>query len=129
MSHPLDNPIWNALNSGNNTLAYGTGSSMFIKRDVGFFAGLKDNIEEDLRDLYQLLPVKSVAVLFTVNDIPVPSCWEVRLRKELLQMVYQSKQPVVMDKNGIVTLGEENIPSMLELTSLTKPGPFLERTI
>jgi predicted GNAT family acetyltransferase len=31
--------------------------------------------------------------------------------------------------NKIIPLSKENVPEMIELTQLTEPGPFLERTI
>jgi predicted GNAT family acetyltransferase len=129
MTHILDNPIWNALLSGNKPFCHGTGSARFIQRDIGLFAGLQDNSEQDLLELHSLLPINSAVVLFTPTEISIPSCWGTRLKKDLLQMEYRPVHPVVADRNQIEILKEENIPAMLELTSLTKPGPFLQRTI
>jgi len=129
MTHILDNPIWNALNSGNRTIAFGTDSATYIKRDVGLFAGLKDNSVQDLHELYTLLPSKSVVILFTPGDISIPSYWRIQLKKDLLQMEYQHSNSFIADKSEIVQLTDDNIPAMLELTALTKPGPFLQRSI
>jgi ribosomal protein S18 acetylase RimI-like enzyme len=129
MTHTIDNPIWNALNSGNSLYAFGTDSARYIKRDVGLFAGLKDNSEHDLEALYTLLPSKSVVILFTPGDISIPAYWRIQLKKDLLQMEYEHSLSFIEGKNEIVKLGDEHIPAMLELTALTKPGPFLQRSI
>jgi predicted GNAT family acetyltransferase len=129
MTHTLDNPIWNALNSGNSLFAFGTDSARYIKRDVGLFAGLKDNSVQDLQALYSLLPSKSVVILFTPGEISIPSSWRIQLKKDLLQMEYQHSNSFIEGNNEIVKLNDDNIPAMLELTALTKPGPFLQRSI
>jgi predicted GNAT family acetyltransferase len=129
MTHTLDNPIWNALASGNRPFAYGTDSARYLKRDIGVFAGLKDNSVNDLHELYKILPSKSVVILFTPTDISIPSHWRIQLKKELLQMEYRDSYSFITDKSEIVQLKDENIPAMLELTALTKPGPFLQRSI
>lgn len=129
MSHILDNPIWNALVTGNKHLAYGTETAKYLKRDVGFFAGLKTNSETELQDLHSLLPVKSLVVLFTPEELSVTAGWQVTLEKELLQMVCDPATLPMENKDGLIALEEKHIPAMLELTALTNPGPFLTRTI
>jgi predicted GNAT family acetyltransferase len=129
VTHLLDNPIWNGLISGNKTLAYGSGQVRYLKRDVGIFAGLKTNSENDLQELHAMLPEKSLVVLFTPDKISIPDNWLVIEDKVILQMVYQS-QPLQHRETGpLIPLQDKDIPAMLELTALTQPGPFLPRTI
>lgn len=56
--------------------------------------------------------------------------WEL-LEMECCQMVYE--EPVdsftTPASSLIVPLTEEHVPQMLELTALTKPGPFFSKTI
>jgi predicted GNAT family acetyltransferase len=125
----LDNPIWNALVTGNKELAYGNAHVKYIKRDVGFFAGLKTNSETELADLHALLPEKSRIILFTPEEISVPSGWDIELKKGVLQMVYQQQGSPIVNANELTRLQEKDIPAMLELTARTNPGPFLSRTI
>ena len=47
-SHILDNPIWNALTTGNKHFAFGNEQAKYIKREVGLFAGMKNNSEKQL---------------------------------------------------------------------------------
>lgn len=129
MTHVLDNPIWNGLTSGNKTLACGSGQARYLKRDVGIFAGLKTNSEPDLHELHALVPQKSLVVLFTPEEISIPDNWLVLENKVILQMMYRSQQLPRPEAPQGVPLQDKDIPAMLELTALTRPGPFLSRTI
>ncbi len=129
MSHLLNNPIWHALTSGNKKFARGTKTVKYIKRDVGFFAGMQRNSKKALNDLYRLLPEGSKVILFTPKKISIPKGWQIKIERPLLQMICRKKQNVVNDMKGIRRLGNSNIPAMLKLTHLTNPGPFLQRTI
>lgn len=129
MSHLLDNPIWQALTSGNKKFASGSKTVKYIKRDVGFFAGMKRNSQKALNELHGLLPAGSKVILFTPKQIIIPATWSIKLEKPLLQMVCKKKRIVVPGLQHIKPLGDKNIPAMLKLTHLTNPGPFLQRTI
>lgn len=129
LTHILDNPIWNALITSNKHLAYGNEQAKYLKREVGFFAGLKTNSERDLGDLLALMPSKSLVVLFTPAELVIPAGWTLELKKEILQMVYQQPGSSLRNSMEIIPLQDHDIPAMLALTALTKPGPFLSRTI
>lgn len=128
MTHILDNPIWNALRTGSKPFSIGHERARYMRRDVGFFAGLKTNSESDLNELHALVPEESLVVLFTSGELSVPDGWRLEVKKDLIQMVYQS-QDVPPEAQGLLSLQDKHIPAMLELTELTKPGPFLPRTI
>jgi hypothetical protein len=50
---------------------------------------------------------------------------------DITQLLYEKPVTILTTKNShlIVPLGMEHVPQMIELTALTKPGPFLEKTI
>lgn len=129
MSHILDNPIWNALVTGNKQFAYGSAQAKYIKRDVGLFAGLKTNSKKDLANLHALVAEKTRVILFTPKEIRIPTGWKTEQKKALLQMVYQQQGPPPRDDKELIPLQEKDIPAMLDLTNRTNPGPFLSRTI
>ncbi|WP_247235272.1 GNAT family N-acetyltransferase [Telluribacter sp. SYSU D00476] len=129
MDHILDNPIWNALSTGSKPFSIGHEQARYMRRDIGFFAGLKTNSENDLNELHALVPEGSLVVLFTPGEISIPNGWRVEVKKDLIQMVYQSQDVPPVEAHQLVPLQDKHIPAMLELTDLTKPGPFLSRTI
>lgn len=127
----LDNPIWNALNTGNRKMAYGIARVKYIDRDVGLFAGFEfeNQSAEALDELSDLLPSKAQVVLFTTNEIVVPNTWHVKMKRALLQMVCRANGTMPQDKKDIVALREKDIEAMIALTHLTNPGPFYKGTI
>ena len=128
MEHLLDNPIWNALNTGNTKLANGDGRAKFLDRDAGAFVALRENSIGGLMSLYGMTPAESPVVLFVSEDISIPEEWEILVKKPLLQLVYLHKY-APQERVEATTLSEKNVAAMLSLTALTQPGPFLPRTI
>ncbi|OON68882.1 GNAT family N-acetyltransferase [Hymenobacter sp. CRA2] len=129
MEHPLDNPIWNALLTGNQPLAIGDELARVFPRDVGAFAGLAGYSPQAFARLHELAPVGAPTILFTAEPISLPMGWQQRLHRELLQLVYPHPEAPAVDSHNLVALEEQHIPAMLALTALTSPGPFLDRTI
>ncbi|NCI45751.1 GNAT family N-acetyltransferase [Sediminibacterium soli] len=131
MTHILDNPIWHALQTGNTPIAFGNDHAKYTRRDIGLFAGMPDNSPAHLSELHALTPEGNIVVLFTPGEITVPAGWQTELQKPILQMVYETPTPAPPPAAdpALVPLQEKDIPAMLELTALTKPGPFLQRTI
>ncbi|QIX62694.1 GNAT family N-acetyltransferase [Hymenobacter sp. BT18] len=129
MEHPLDNPIWNALITGNQPLAIGGELARVLPRDVGAFAGLAEYSPRAFARLHELSPAGAPTILFTAEPITLPPGWQQRLHRELLQLVYPHAEAPVVESSHLVALQEEHIPAMLALTALTSPGPFLARTI
>ncbi|WP_374163571.1 GNAT family N-acetyltransferase [Arcticibacter sp. MXS-1] len=129
MNHVLDNPIFNALNTGNAHIAQGSSNAKYYVRDVAFFAGLKDNTGHEFQELRELLPEKSVAVLFTPAGINVPSGWNLMVEKKLLQMTYETQRTPAIEGAPLVSLDYPDLDKIQSLISLTNPGPFMDRTL
>ncbi len=70
---------------------------------------------------------QDIAVLFTPDAVKPPAEFKVTLADTGEQMI---GTPIETPANGvdIVTLGVDDVPAMIELTALTKPGPFSART-
>jgi ribosomal protein S18 acetylase RimI-like enzyme len=129
MTHPLDNPIWTALNSGAAMHAHGTTQVRFVDRSMGFFAGLAAYGATELEQLYAIMEEGMRVILFTPGALDLDDRWTIHNDHELLQLVCESDCPRPLEKEGIRPLGEADVAQMLALTKLTKPGPFLEKTI
>lgn len=129
MNHPLDNPIWNALCTGSAKFAHGDNYCKFIQPEMGFFAGLSSYEEEDIQRLFAACATGQQVILFAPGHIELNDNWLVLNDHELLQMVCLNDLEFEMTPVTLTKLVDQDIPAMIELTGLTKPGPFLNRTI
>jgi len=129
MEHPLDNPIWHGLTTGNQHLALGNEQARYLPKAIGAFAGLREYSASAFASLHEMTLTGAPTVLFTATEIAIPEDWKVLVQKNLLQLVYQSPTPPTLDSTGIVALQPKDIPAMVALTAQTNPGPFLSRTI
>ena len=129
MDHPLDNPIWTALNSGSASFAYGNGTVRFIDRRIGFFAGIPLYDTEHLDQLYAEMDSGMRVIVFTPGYLNLDAKWKVRNDNALLQMVFDKPSINLSLDASIRALAAADVPEMLALTQLAKPGPFLENTI
>jgi len=126
MQHPLDNPVWNALISGNAALASGNQRVKFFDSQVSPFAAVPDLSEPNLHELENLYPYDRPVLLWSKEKLGIPDVWKVLDCIDGLQMVYDNESPIETPGSEIVKLTAADIPEMMELTRLTRPGP-LER--
>ena len=127
MEYVLDNPAWYALTSGNKSLAYGTEQVKFFDKDVAPFVGFNENSAENFDTLYELINHSGLVMFISPQHGTIPGKWKVLRHISCLQMIFNgSVAPANVD---LINLTNEHIPQMMELTELTKPGPFRERTI
>ncbi len=129
MDHVLNNPIYNALISGNKIFARGDERVKFFPEDISPFAGLPENSQPDLHVLYQISPAKSFFILFTVQEMEIPVKWKVMAQMNILQMVRNNPVPLAEADEELIVLQEEHVPEMMALTKMTNPGPFVSGTI
>ena len=128
IDHVLDNPVWNAMISYNGHLATGTGQVKLFPEDIGPFAGLKSLDSGSLQQLYELLCTDREVVIIIAGHVQIPGHFKVIKEGHLYQMTGEKVKQSSHD-NMIVPLRKQHVPQMLELTQLTNPGPFRERTI
>jgi len=126
----LDNPIWNAMISGNNSLTIGNEYAKFFPEDVAPFAGLKEFDEQSFQQLHNIFPKNRVAVIFSAMPVEIPANWNVKDSIKAFQMIFDRvNKPLPGDEVEILSLSKEHVPEMIALTKLTHPGPFAKRTI
>nr|WP_068888017.1 GNAT family N-acetyltransferase [Pedobacter panaciterrae] len=129
MTHILDNPIYNALNSAHSTLSSGTDHVKYYLEDIGSFAGLKDNSKLDFETLYENSPLESLFIIFTPNVVDIPDQWKLITQIDMFQMIYESKELPAGTDIDFVDLDKSHVEEMTALVELTQPGPFRSRTI
>ncbi|MFO1123680.1 MAG: GNAT family N-acetyltransferase [Hyphomicrobiales bacterium] len=128
MTSPLDNPVWHALTGPQAQFALGAGPVRRYLPDISPFAGVVDCGAGALDALAGLVPVGGQALVLMAASDPIASTRLLVARSfEGVQMVARSvtapDRPL-----QVVDLGDADVADMLELASLTRPGPFLPRT-
>jgi predicted GNAT family acetyltransferase len=126
MTEPLDNPIWHALTGPHAGLALGDERLRWYPPEIGVFAASPDPTTFDLA-----LPAWDGALAVTMSAEPLlaPHGWRKVFQEDYLQMTCEAVVAPAHRHPVIVELSIADVPSMMALTALTKPGPFFERTI
>jgi GNAT superfamily N-acetyltransferase len=129
----LDNPIWHALVTEQSSLALGGELAKRFPAEIGPLSGMKNTSAacyEALRTLTS--PGEVLAVFFTEPPTP-PVGWAMPHYDILDQMICleprDQESPHVPQELKFRRLTPSDVPAMLELASLTEPGPFNRRTI
>lgn len=123
----LDRPIWSALTTTQKHLAEGGPRALRYPADMTPFADMADMSAAGFAALGDLMSGSEVAVLFTPEPVDVPAGFKVVLADTGEQMIGSPADSPLRDAE-IVTLGAADVPAMMALTALTKPGPFAART-
>lgn len=129
MFHPLDNPIWNSLNSEDSKLNQGKGTIAIYDSEVSPFVGLNNWDSTSQLNLFDFLPSGRTVSTLIAKPFDLSENWELIFSLGLYQMICNNPKPYTGHAASIESLGGNHIPAMLELTALTKPGPFTKRTI
>ncbi|MGA8274584.1 MAG: GNAT family N-acetyltransferase [Candidatus Sulfotelmatobacter sp.] len=130
--HPLDNVIWHALSTRQAEFAESLGEARRFMPEVSSLAGFREPSPTNYEAMAELLGPQETIRLFL--DSPFQNCngWTLAATAPLLQMVWENGHDLPSQQNvpgiQIVELNATHSPEMLELTALTKPGPFDTRT-
>ena len=128
MHHPLQNPVYNALVSGDRQLSHGNGNVRFFDEEVSPFAGFDHGYEKGFSDLYDQLPARRKILYAIPLPITGPGGWEIRHEIKGLQFLYKGAG-IEAEFPTIKPLTTTHVDEMVQLAALTKPGPFATRTI
>ncbi len=129
MNKVLDNPMWNALNSGNKDLALGNDKVKMYAGNVAPFVGSENYSAADFDMLYEMIPDNRGLAIVAASDISIPNQWHVINETSILQFEFKGPMPVAPLETEFIELQEQHIPSMISLAEMMKPGPFSDRTI
>lgn len=129
MEELLYNPVYNALVTGDKAFNFGNKNVRFFEKEVSPFAGFDDNYENGFKELHTLLPQDRKILFARPQQIQIPKDWKTIVQVSGLQFVLDHYLPQEGFAIEPIPLGPENIAEMIQLTALTKPGPFNQRTI
>jgi ribosomal protein S18 acetylase RimI-like enzyme len=145
--HPLDNVIWQALTTRDAQFAESFNTARRFVREVGPLAAFREDGPRGYASLAGLVQPEQTVGLFLDQPYeldPARAGWTFVVGAPLLQMVAD----MVADNDGpqllqqrraentsaaivipkLLELGAPDSREMIELTALTKPGPFGSRT-
>jgi predicted GNAT family acetyltransferase len=123
VTHILDRPAWNALQTAHAHLAEGGGLAKRYPASIVPFAAARDNTLESLAALADVPSQGEVMALVEAGPITIPATLELVLESFLVQMTADRSYDRIEDPR-IQPLTEDDAEEMLALAMLTKPGPF-----
>jgi len=124
---PLDRPIWHALCSRQSEFAEGGALALRYQADVSPFAAAADDSAKALAALAAVIPPAGSVLLLQADAAPLPPGTAVEMIDEGVQMV-AGRIDAPDRLRGVIELADADAADMLELATLTRPGPFLART-
>jgi ribosomal protein S18 acetylase RimI-like enzyme len=126
----LKNVIWQALTTRQSPFAESHDSARKFLREVTALCAFAEPNEDGYADLACLAGVDGTAAVFLDQPYEPRLGWDYVVGAPLLQMICENGHGSTHLKASteIVELGDKDSPEMLELTAMTKPGPFGPRT-
>lgn len=125
----LDNIAWHALTGPQARFAAGAGAARRFARGLSPIVGFADR---DRPDFEALAPFCEAGEHFYCLGWsgPCPAGWRIDAEAAVCRMVWHGALPDGGEAPpGTRALNVQDAPAALELTALTKPGPFGPRTV
>jgi predicted GNAT family acetyltransferase len=127
--HALDNVIWQALTTRQANFAERSGKAARFLSDVTSLTGFEEPSASGYDSLATLVGSGGTAALFLAEKYEPHASWTVVAEAPLLQMICENSADSAPSRSqNVIEIGPRDSTDMLELTALTKPGPFGNRT-
>lgn len=124
----LNHIFWNALSGSQRHLTLGTGTARRFAPGLSPLAGFADPAAPEFAALAPYCaPGEKLYCYFWTDQLP-PG-WRIEHEFPVLSMLWQGTEFAAPDTESIVRLGPEHTEQAMELTALTRPGPFGPRTM
>jgi ribosomal protein S18 acetylase RimI-like enzyme len=125
MSHILDRPIWHTLNGAHAALGTGGSLAKRFRPEIHILGAAADRNAEAQAELAGLVPADGELGVVEA-EAPLPLVDTMRTFDAIIeQMVLHEWTPPKPRETGWQPLGEGDAVDMLELATLTKPGPYV----
>ncbi len=124
----LERPPWSALTTTHACFALGNELARRYRPDIAPMAAVRDVSDACLQALASLMAPGDLVGLFNAKPVPASGDLDVIAQKTVEQMVCKSRDPAGITGEP-VALTPADVPEMMHLVELTKPGPFAARTI
>lgn len=125
----LHNPVFHALSGADSHLGGGNDHAKYFEEEVSPFAGFDLALQEGFDALYDMLPAGRRILYAQPEPIEEPKGWEIKVAISGLQFVYPDGLAPDTPRYEPQALDSSHVEEMVDLATLTKPGPFGSRTI
>jgi len=125
----LDNPIWSCLTTRHAHIASGGALARRYPASISPIGALADNGPEHVAALESVVEAGDDFAVFAPSVPALPANWETLFESRLLQMIRSDRSPLPEGDVEVSSLGAADVPDMLALVELAKPGPFRARTV
>jgi predicted GNAT family acetyltransferase len=128
--HPLDNIIWKALTTRQAEFAESFKQARRFTAEVSPLAAFSEPTAEGYESLAGLVDTEQTIGLFLESPYQPQPGWSFLAGAPMPEMVCEGNGVPSSSSSDpkIVELSAADVPEMLALTALTKPGPFHKRT-
>ena len=128
----LDNPIWSALTTEHAHLALGGDGARRYPEEIGPLSGMPEQSDAGYAALQAVVGPGGTVALFLREAPRVPAGWTLVRGGTLHQMI--ADQPALVPSVApadaeLRRLTGDDAAAMVELATLTEPGPFRLRTL
>lgn len=126
---PLDNPVWHALHSHHAPLAIGNAVAKKYPPRATPFGAFAEPTDAAFEALAAALGDQTrVGILLDEPHVP-PTGWTTVTARQISQMIYAGGGTQPAATAAIVQMAAADVPEMVALAELTKPGPMAERVL
>jgi ribosomal protein S18 acetylase RimI-like enzyme len=126
LEHALDRPVWSALTTRQAALAEGGELAKRFPPAIIPFAAARDDSAEALHALAALARPGEDMLFVQADAIVLPPGFVAAITASGVQMILK-RPPAKVSDPRIEPLSESDAAEMLQLATLTKPGPFTLR--
>jgi predicted GNAT family acetyltransferase len=124
----LERPPWSALTTTHARFALGDDLARRYPPALAPMAAVRDGSPECLEALHALMKPGDVVGLFGAAPVAAAGSLKILVVKTVEQLVHEDANTPAVD-GAYETLAAADVPEMMQLVTLTEPGPFAERTI
>jgi predicted GNAT family acetyltransferase len=120
--------VWHALGGLQSGFNAGTDKLRYFPADISPFVALDNWDEVERQLLSDELPGGRLFFVMLERKVIIPDTFQIKVTMPLYQMVCDDLKPA-FTATRTRAMTHEDVPKMLELTGLTKPGPFYANTM
>ncbi|HTS20399.1 MAG TPA: GNAT family N-acetyltransferase [Casimicrobiaceae bacterium] len=125
----LDRPVWSCLTTHHAHFARGDGLARRYDESISPIGAIAGGTPAHVTALEALVGAGHDVALIGPAAPELPGNWRTLYASRLIQMIRADRSPLPEGELEALALGAADVPEILELVELTKPGPFRLRTI